>query len=311
MAHPPRVGISGWSYAPWRKTFYPDGLAQKHELEFASRQVNSIEINGAFYSLPKPEHFKAWAAAVPDDFVFAVKGNRFITHNQKLKNVEEPIRNFFASGLLALGAKLGPILWQFPPGMAFNPERFEAFLKYLPRDFSAAAKLARAAGPFMKGRAFAPKRVAINHRIRHAVEVRHDSFNDAAFAKLLKQYGVALVTADAAGKWPYFEIPTADFVYVRLHGEVEMYASGYTAAARARWAAKIKSWSRTRDVFAYFDNDVKVRAPFDAVDLLKLLIKDYAPQSPMDRAKVANLRTPGPRLQGEDPRWRRHKTASK
>ena len=307
MRRTPHIGISGWTYAPWRKSFYPAGLVQRHELEFAARQVNSIEINGAFYSLAKPASFAKWAAAVPDDFVFSVKAHRFITHIKKLHDVAEPVSNFFASGLLALGPKLGPVLWQFPPAMKFDAERFETFLKLLPHDAKAAARLARRHGAMMKGRTFIPPPRTRNFRIRHAVEVRHPSFQNPEFVKLCRDHGVAVVFADSGGKYPLFTLPTADFVYARLHGPAEMYVDGYDAPTLAAWAKKLKGWLKTRDVFVYFDNDVKVQAPYNAVDLLRRTIPGYAPEVPMDPANVAGLHTPGPRLTDDDPRWRRRK----
>ena len=308
MKHVPRVGISGWTYAPWRKTFYPAGLAQRRELEFASRQVNSIEINGAFYSLARPSSFEAWYAATPADFVFSVKAHRFITHIKKLNHVEEPIRNFLASGVLALKEKLGPILWQFPPMMKFNPDRFRVFLETLPHDVRAATRLARRHGAIVDGRAYLPGPRAPNHRLRHAVEVRHESFDDPDFFAMLTEHNVALVTADSGGKFPYFEKDTADFRYARLHGPAEMYASGYDKPGRAKWARKVKRWAAGGDVFVYFDNDVKVRAPYDAVDMLGRVIPGYAPAEPMDEAAARGLKTPGPRMTDDDPRWRRRAT---
>ena len=305
MAHSLRIGISGWTYVPWRKTFYPARLTQKRELEYASRQVTSIEINGSFYSLRKPADFQKWFDAVPDDFVFTLKANRFITHMKKLSGVEKPLANFFASGPLVLGPKLGPILWQLPPSVEFEAEKFETFLKLLPRDFKEAAQLARGHEARVSGRAFIPAARAKNYPIQHAIEVRHESFRDPVFFKMLRKANVALVTADAAKKWPYFEELTADFAYVRLHGEVEVYASGYTEKALDAWAAKIKTWRRKRDVFVFFDNDIKVKAPFNAVSLLERLVKGYRPAIPMNASRVKNLRTPGPRLSGPDPRWRK------
>ena len=307
MKRTPHVGISGWSYAPWRKIFYPPGLVQRRELEFASRQVNSIEINGGFYALAKPASYLAWAAAVPDDFKFSLKAHRFITHIKKLHDVAEPVRNFFASGPLALGPKLGPILWQFPPAMKFDAERFATFLAMLPHDVRSATKLARRHGPRLNGRSYLPKPRSPNHRIRHAVEVRHPSFETPAFLKLCRAHGVAAVIADSGGKWPTFSTPTADFVYLRLHGPAALYADGYDARALAEWTKKIKSWHRKHEVFVYFDNDIKVHAPFDAVDLLGRLIPGFAPAVRLDPRRVRGLRTPGPRLRDDDPRWRHRK----
>jgi uncharacterized protein YecE (DUF72 family) len=212
---------------------------------------------------------------------------------------------------MELKSKLGPILWQFPPGMKFHADKWEAFLKLLPHDVKAASKLARKHTDRVEGRAFVPSARAPNHRLRHAVEVRHPSFDDPAFFELLERFNVALVTADSGGKYPYFEKTTADFVYLRLHGPAEMYVDGYDEAALDKWAAKVKAWGRTKDVFAYFDNDVKVHAPFDAVSLLERTIKGYAPAEPMDVSTVENLRTPGPRMTDDDPRWRRRERPAK
>jgi uncharacterized protein YecE (DUF72 family) len=279
-----RIGISGWTYPPWRGVFFPRRWPQKRELEYASRQVGSIEINGTFYSLQRPESYRAWYDATPAGFVFAVKGGRFITHLRRLREVETPLANFFASGVLLLREKLGPILWQLPPQLRYDRERLTSFLRLLPRDTSAAAALARQHDHRLNGRAWTS--TDRKRPLRHALEVRHDSFKTPEFIRLLRAEKIALVVADTAGKWPFMEDVTADFVYVRLHGDEELYVSGYTPAALDEWARKIRAWSRgatparvelvdragaqrgrPRDVFVYFDNDVKVRAPFDAMSL--------------------------------------------
>jgi uncharacterized protein YecE (DUF72 family) len=283
-----RIGISGWRYGPWRGTFYPKGLPQRRELEYASCRLNSIEINGSFYSLQRPEYFRQWYDETPADFVFSVKGGRFITHMKKLKDVDEALANFLASGVLALEDKLGPILWQFPPGFALNMDRFEAFFGQLPRDTQSAARIAKGHGPKLKGRVYTKTRE--NRRMRHAIEVRHPSFLVPGFIKLLRRHNIAFVFADTAGTWPYTEDVTADFVYARLHGDQQIYVSGYTDRALDGWAARMRAWScgcepgdarrtleqpcrraKCRDVYAYFDNDVKVRAPFDAMNLARKL----------------------------------------
>jgi uncharacterized protein YecE (DUF72 family) len=282
-----RIGISGWRYTPWRGVFYPEDLAQHRELQFASRAFDSIEINGSFYSLQTPAGYAAWHEATPDGFVFSVKGPRFITHIRRLRDVRVPLANFFASGVFNLREKLGPILWQFPPFMRFDAARFEEFFALLPRSTAAALRLARARDARMHGRA--ALRIDSDRPLRHAVEIRHESFADQAFIELLRRHRIALVVADTAGKWPYLEDVTADFLYLRLHGDKELYASGYTEAALDRWAERISAWSRggeprgaqrvagpaprrrSRDVFCYFDNDVKVRAPFDADRLMQKL----------------------------------------
>jgi uncharacterized protein YecE (DUF72 family) len=281
-----RIGISGWRYVPWRGDFYPKGLAQKNELKFASRAVNSIEINGSFYSLQSPDLYARWYADTPKGFVFSLKGPRYITHVRRLKEIEEPVANFFASGIFQLREKLGPILWQFPPTFKFDADRFEAFLKLLPHD----GKAAKACASQCAARLAKPGYLDIpaRARLRHAVEIRHESFMAPAFIALLRKYKVALVVADTAGKWPYLEDLTSDFVYIRLHGDEELYASGYTPAALKRWGDRIDLWRqgsqpedahlawaksprprKSRDVYCYFDNDIKVRAPYDARQLLE------------------------------------------
>ena len=266
-----RIGISGWTYPPWRGTFYPKDLPHKRELEYASRKFNSIEINGSFYSLQRPSSYRSWYEQTPADFVFSVKGGRFITHMKKLRGVESALANFFASGVLALNEKLGPILWQLPPMLAFDADRIESFFEQLPRDTSEAAKLARRHDERMKGRAHVE--TDKKRPMRHAMEVRHRSFEDPKFVDLLRAYDVAMVVADTAGKWPVIEDLTSDFVYVRLHGDEELYVSGYSDEALRRWAEKIRAWhdDGRRDVHVYFDNDVKVEAPRNAECLADLL----------------------------------------
>lgn len=281
-----RIGISGWRYAGWRRVFYPEGLPQRLELEFAARHFNSIELNGSFYSLQNPALFAAWRAATPDDFVFSVKGGRFITHMKKLRDVDGALANFFASGVLDLREKLGPILWQFPERLSFD-DRFEAFFRMLPRDTREAAKLARRHDARIQSFT-APRGGALP--LRHAIEVRSASFRDAAFIELLRKHEIALVVADTAGRFPYLEDVTAGFVYVRLHGDTELYKSGYSEDAIRHWAKRVRAWSSgaephdavrasarpapilpERDVYVYFDNDAKVHAPFDALALSKAL----------------------------------------
>ncbi|MDH4908779.1 DUF72 domain-containing protein [Xanthomonas axonopodis pv. ricini] len=283
-----RIGISGWRYARWRGTFYPAGLAQRRELEYAAGCFPSVEINGSFYSLQRPDSFQRWHDETPEDFVFSVKGPRFITHMKRLRDCEQALANFFASGILRLGAKLGPVLWQLPPTLRFDAELLDAFLGSLPRDSEAALARARKRDTaLMQGRsALAIDR---NRPIRHALEVRHDSFCDPACMRLLRRHNVAVVVADTAGKFPYLEDVSADFVYVRLHGDAQLYTSGYSDTALDRWAARIAAWASgaepddaarvgararkraMRDVYCYFDNDMKVHAPFDARGLMQRL----------------------------------------
>lgn len=292
-----RIGISGWRYKPWRGVFYPKKLPQHQELTFASRTFNSIELNGSFYSLQRPSSYREWASETPDDFVFSIKGGRFITHMKKLRNVESALGNFFAQGVLGLGEKLGPCLWQFPPNMQLNLELFEQFFDLLPRDTAAAAKLGERHDEKLK-----PGRVDLtvekNIPMRHAVEIRHETFRDPAFIKLLRKYNVALVVADTAGKWPLLEDVTADFVYIRLHGDEQLYVSGYSDKALDFWAERIDAWRKgaeprdarrvvdkpgkkrkSRDVFIYFDNDAKVCAPEDAKRLMARLEVAWNPPS--------------------------------
>jgi uncharacterized protein YecE (DUF72 family) len=264
-----RIGISGWTYPPWRRVFYPDGLPHRRELEFASRQVGSIEINGTFYALQRPDSFRAWAEATPDRFVFSVKGGRFITHLKKLRDVDTALANFFASGVLALGPKLGPLLWQLPPNFGYDAERVEAFLTLLPHTTTAAAELAARHDERVDDRAWVT--TDADRPVRHAIEVRHASYETPSFLALLRTHGVAAVTADTAGKWPMIEEQTAGFSYVRLHGAEELYTSGYSDEGLDTWAAKVRAWGQDRDVFVYFDNDVKVHAPFDAMGLMRRL----------------------------------------
>lgn len=229
---PFHIGISGWRYPPWRGVFYPPGLVQQRELEYASRSLASVEINGSFYSLQRPSSYQQWRAHTPTGFVFSVKGPRFVTHMKKLAGVHVPLANFFASGVLALGDQLGPVLWQLPPTLRFDTDRLAAFFTLLPRTTSAAAQLATRHDQRLDGRAFTT--TDADRPMRHALEVRHTSFETVDFVQLLRDHDVALVCADTAGKWPALDDVTSDFVYARLHGDRELYASGYNDAALGR-----------------------------------------------------------------------------
>src|SRR6478735_9889656 len=281
------VGMSGWNFEGWRSTFYPEGLKQKDELAHASRRVRSIEINGTFYSLFKPDSYQSWYAQTPADFNFSIKGPKYITHERRLKDFQTPLNNFLASGILALGEKLGCILWQFPPTMPFLPERFEPFFAALPHDMQTAAKMGQGHSDWLKGRTFLE--VSGNHRLRHAVEGRHASFRDPAFVELARKYGVAIVVGDTAGRWPLIEDVTTDFLYLRLHADEVKYPNGYTKEGLEYWGQRCQVWSKgsqpndaalvvagvpssqPRQVFAYFDNDVKETAPLNALSMITYL----------------------------------------
>ena len=293
-----RIGISGWRYPPWRGVFYPQGLPQRTELDYAAGVFASIEINGSFYSLQRPECYARWHRQTPPGFVFALKGPRYITHMLKLKGCGQALANFLASGLFNLREKLGPILWQLPPNLRYDPGRLEDFLALLPRDTAQALSMARKRARWMKGRT----RLAIdaNREMRHALEFRHPSFMQPSLVELLARHGVALVVADTAGLWPQAHDVTADFVYVRLHGATELYRSGYSKRTLGRWATRIDAWHRggepadavkiavnrqpsfeKRDVYCFFDNtDAKLRAPFDAQRLVAELGLARGPSAP-------------------------------
>ena len=277
-----RIGVSGWRYGGWRGAFYPKGLRQRDELKYAAEKFDSIEINGTFYSLQRPERFRQWHDETPADFVFALKGGRYITHMLRLGKVETALANYFASGVLRLDAKLGPVLWQLPPNTRFRPEVLERFFRLLPRTASEASALARRHDHRLK---HAPAtEIDADRPIRHALEVRHESFRDPTFIALLRRHEIALVVADTVA-WPLLMDATANFVYLRLHGSKNLYASGYGPKALDRWAERIMAWAggkeaegehaggpaprrATREVYVYFDNDAKVRAPADAQSLM-------------------------------------------
>lgn len=266
MARAPvvRIGTSGWRYPRWRGDFYPKGLAQRRELEYIGSRFSTVELNGSFSSLQRPESYRRWRAAVPDGFVFAVKGSRYVTHMLRLREVETALANFFASGVLALGPALGPFLWQLPEREEFDPAVLTEFFSLLPRSTTEALELARRHDERMSGRAWLE--VEEERPLRHAFEPRSPSFGEAE--DLLRQHGVAMTVADTAGRFPLFDSVTADFVYVRLHGAQELYTSGYSDAELDGWVARIRRWADDgRDVYVYFDNDALGHAPHDAVRL--------------------------------------------
>jgi uncharacterized protein YecE (DUF72 family) len=278
-----RIGISGWRYAPWRGTFFPKGLRQTDELSFAAQKFRTVEINGTFYGTQRPESFEKWRDTAPEDFVFAVKAPRFITHIKRLRDVETPLANFLASGVLRLGPKLGPILWQFPPTMKFDADLFQEFLGMLPHDTKEAAAMAQHHDSRLRHPDLAEMKQ--QRPMRHALEIRHESFRTVAFIDMLRKADAALVCADTV-KWPRMMDITSDFIYCRLHGSEELYASGYDDEALAAWEQRIRAWTKgnepqdaelvvsasrgrksARDVFLYFDNDRKVLAPANAAQL--------------------------------------------
>jgi uncharacterized protein YecE (DUF72 family) len=257
------IGISGYDYKGWRGRFYPEKLPARQWLHYASRTFNSIELNGTFYSLKSPDVFRRWADETEDEFVFAIKGGRFITHNLKLRNADTALGNFYASGVLALGRKTGPFLWQLPATYRFDADRLDSFMRRLPRDSTDGEAVARQHDARLRRGALVT--AAEREPYRHAFEVRHPTYFTSEFYDLLRAHRCALVIADTAGRYPYAEEVTADFVYIRLHGSRELYVSGYTDAELDVWAARIGQWrTQGRDVYVYFDNDAKVHAPFDA-----------------------------------------------
>lgn len=285
-----RIGTSGWSYPRWRGDFYPAGLAHHGELGYLAQHLRTVEVNASFYGLQRPETYRAWAEQVPDDFVFAVKGSRYITHLKRLTDPETALANFFASGLLALGRTLGPVLWQLPENLPLDLPRLAAFIALLPHSTESAARLAGRHDARVEGRAFLEPDG--DRPVRHAVEVRHDSYLDTGFVELLRTAGVALVVSDGAGEWPMLADVTAEFCYLRLHGPRLLYAGGYSAAELDTWATRIRAWTAGsappdlptvtgqpphepdgRDVYVYFDNDSDGRAPFDAADLATRLAR--------------------------------------
>jgi uncharacterized protein YecE (DUF72 family) len=268
-----RVGISGWTYPAWRGDFYPKGLVQRRELAYAAERLTSIEINGSFYSLQRPTSYATWHDQTPDDFVFAVKGGRYVTHLKRLRDVDTALANFYASGVLALGSKLGPFLWQLPENLPFDAAVLDDFFSRLPRTFAAAAALARTHDdkvPEDRALTRAPRGLA-DRPLRHALEFRSATFCTPEAFAIMREHGVACVVADTARRFPRVEEVTSDFVYVRLHGDVELYASGYGAAALDEWAAKCRRWAEHGDVFVYFDNDAKGHAPHDAMAMIARL----------------------------------------
>ena len=243
-----RCGIGGWTYEPWRNNFYPQGLAHSKELGYASRQLTAIEVNGTYYSTFKPATFAKWRDETPDGFMFSLKAHRLVTHRRVLATAGDAIARFVGSGIAQLQGKLGPIVWQFMPTKVFDPVDFEAFLKLLP---------ARVGG------------VAL----RHVMDVRHDSFNTPQYLALARRYHCVTVHTDS-GKFPAIQDTEGDFAYLRLMRSRSEVPTGYTPAELDAWAQGAKAWaggSRPREVFVYFINGAKERAPAGALELLRQL----------------------------------------
>lgn len=268
--HELRVGTSGWSYEHWRGKFYPAGFSGKRELEFISGKLNTAEVNASFYALQHPKDYQSWYARTPPGFVFAVKGSRYITHTKRLRDVNRALANFFASGVLALGEKLGPLLWQLPSGLKFDSAITTAFIEMLPKDHAEAARLGRRHDSRMKDRCYLEVRK--KYRLRHAIEARNETFLHPDCLALFRKFNIALVRAESGGRWPYMESRTSDFVYLRMHGSDENSKTGYRHGPRGPsalkyWEGRIKVWRRDADVYVYFNNDAYANAPLDAIQL--------------------------------------------
>lgn len=265
-----RVGVSGWSYPRWRGDFYPRGLPQRAELGYAAERFGTVEVNGSFYSLQRPTTYAGWREAVPGDFVLALKGGRFITHQKKLRDVEVPLANFWASGPLALGPTLGPVLWQLPASLRFDAERMASFFDLLPRSTAEAARAAEGHDDKVpEDRALTTSERDLP--VHHVLEARHPSFAEPDALALLRDHGIGCVVADSGGVWLEIDAVTSDVVYVRLHGHTELYTSGYAPASLDRWADRCRAWAADADVYVYFDNDARGRAPYDATSLIERL----------------------------------------
>ncbi len=262
------MGTSGWLYPRWRGDFYPRGLPQRLELHYLAERLDTAEINGTFYSLTRPETCTSWRSSVPEGFVLAVKGSRYITHMLKLRDFEKPLANFFASGILRLGTALGPILWQLPPQLPWDEARARSFFTALPRDIPAAERCARRHDRRTTGRSALRSAGGREMLLRHAVEIRHASWLSSPALRILADLNIALVAADTAGRHPLSLERTADFAYVRLHGATALYASRYTDGDLDLWAERIRRWTTAgEDVYVYFDNDAEGHAPHDALRL--------------------------------------------
>lgn len=267
-----RAGLSGWSYSNWKGKFYPKGLATKDQLAYCARTFPTLELNSTFYRLSMPSTYDKWAAAAPEGFQFAVKGWRMVTQYKRLKDVAEPVAQFFRSGPIGLGKKLGPVLWQLPPSLVFDEDVLRTFFELLPKTLGEARDFVEKNAPD-DGRPI-PQVAAsdVDHRIRYSMEPRNQSFGDPAVTDLMKQYGIAMVNADSAGRHPEFNQVTTDFAYVRLHGSPRIYYSNYSEAVLEGWAERIKTWLKDgMRTYVYFDNTALGYAPKNALSLEKMV----------------------------------------
>lgn len=295
-----RIGTSGWAYNAWKNNFFPDKLPARAYLSFTSRVFNSIEIDATFYRMQTPERYQSWYDATPEGFLFAIKGSRYITHMLRLKNCASALGNFFASGVLALQEKTGPFLWQFPAHMKLDMKRFEAFAKLLPRDFNAARELARGHNSKLPQKAYL--KVKENYPMVHAFELRSDTFFNRDFLAMLRAYNIATVMVSSPKDWPLFTDVTANFLYIRMHGEKRLYAGSYGEAALKEWKHRISFWQKgrtppdmehylpadphknMRPFFMYFDNTGKSEAPHDALRFMKMVGAKWEPPAKQEAA---------------------------
>jgi uncharacterized protein YecE (DUF72 family) len=286
-----RVGLSGWQYDHWRGDFYPRRLAKRRWLEYVGERFPTVEVNGSFYSLQRPERYRAWRTALPDGAVVSVKGGRYLTHMLRLRNVHTALANFVASGVLELGDRLGPVLWQLPSDAVPDPDVLDAFLAALPTTFAAAISLAAEHddkvhlddGAYLDdGRGGAASGAPPGTRpIRHALEARSAAAVTDDHLAVLRRHQVALVDSDAGGAWPRFDRPTTDFAYLRLHGAPDVYHSGYTPAAIDAWAARVHEHLLAgRETVVYFDNDAERHAPWDALALDAAIVRRIGDADP-------------------------------
>ena len=281
-----RIGLSGWSYEGWKGEVYPESLRPEDRLRWVAERVDAVEVNTTFYRLTSPAVVRRWVEAVPRSFRFAVKGSRYITHQKRLRDAEQSLANFFASGVLEFGSQLGPLLWQLPAGTSVDVDRLEAFLSWLPSDTDEARRLARRHDDRVDDVAYGTD---TTHRMRHVLEVRDDALLTDAVARRCRDHGVALATSHSS-RWPWTEELTAGFAYVRLHGPGDLYASAYDDAQLGWWADRIQRWRAggqpedarrltglepprrdQRDVWVFFDNDNGGQAPRDAARLREMV----------------------------------------